>query len=163
MQPWTQIYDPLGNLWLSALVAALPIIFFFIALAVLLSALVTGLMLGGSAEDLDATLAITPAVMVGGLAYAAAFVLVSALTTRALVVGLVYVIIWEGILAGILVGTKIFSIREAVLGIARGLAPSAVEGGLDPAQAVGLSIVVLVGGTLLAARRLAVQEISGGD
>ncbi|HQA12369.1 MAG TPA: L-lactate permease, partial [Zoogloea sp.] len=30
-----QIYDPLGNLWLSSLVAALPIFFFFIALAVL--------------------------------------------------------------------------------------------------------------------------------
>ena len=35
MQPWMQIYDPLGNLWLSSLVAALPIFFFFIALAVL--------------------------------------------------------------------------------------------------------------------------------
>lgn len=35
MQTWMQIYDPAGNLWLSSLVAALPIIFFFIALAVL--------------------------------------------------------------------------------------------------------------------------------
>ena len=35
MQPWTQVYDPAGNLWLSAFVAALPIIFFFIALTVL--------------------------------------------------------------------------------------------------------------------------------
>lgn len=34
MQTWQQIYDPLGNLWLSALVAAIPIIFFFVALAV---------------------------------------------------------------------------------------------------------------------------------
>ena len=34
MQPWMQIYDPVGNLWLSSLVAALPIIFFFAALAV---------------------------------------------------------------------------------------------------------------------------------
>ncbi len=34
MQAWQQIYDPLGNLWLSALVAAIPIIFFFVALAV---------------------------------------------------------------------------------------------------------------------------------
>lgn len=34
MQTWQQIYDPLGNLWLSALVAAIPIIFFFIALAI---------------------------------------------------------------------------------------------------------------------------------
>ncbi len=35
MQTWTQIYDPLGNLWLSSLIAALPIIVFFVALAVL--------------------------------------------------------------------------------------------------------------------------------
>lgn len=35
MQTWTQVYDPAGNLWLSAFVAALPIIFFFVALTIL--------------------------------------------------------------------------------------------------------------------------------
>jgi lactate permease len=35
MQAWNQIYTPLGSLGLSALVAAIPIIFFFVALAVL--------------------------------------------------------------------------------------------------------------------------------
>jgi len=35
MQTWQQIYDPLGNLWLSALIALIPILFFFIALIVL--------------------------------------------------------------------------------------------------------------------------------
>jgi ABC-2 type transport system permease protein len=127
------------------------------------SSLLTGLVLGSRPDDLDATLAITPAVIAGSVVYATAFVAVSVLTTRALVVGLVYTIIWEGILAGILVGTKIFSIREAVLGIAHGLAPDAITGGLDPAQAAGLSVVVIAGGTLLAARRLAVQEVRGGD
>ncbi|OIR07689.1 L-lactate permease [mine drainage metagenome] len=34
MQPWQQIYDPAGNLWLSSLIAGIPIIFFFVALAV---------------------------------------------------------------------------------------------------------------------------------
>jgi L-lactate transport len=35
MHSWSQVYDPLGNLWLSALVAAIPIIFYFVGLAVL--------------------------------------------------------------------------------------------------------------------------------
>ncbi|MTD27677.1 L-lactate permease [Erwinia sorbitola] len=32
MQPWQQVYDPLGNIWLSSLIAAIPILFFFFAL-----------------------------------------------------------------------------------------------------------------------------------
>lgn len=35
MNTWTQIYDPLQNIWLSALVAAVPIFFFILCLTVL--------------------------------------------------------------------------------------------------------------------------------
>ena len=35
METWTQVYNPLSALWLSALVAAVPIVFFFVSLAVL--------------------------------------------------------------------------------------------------------------------------------
>ncbi|WP_422506334.1 L-lactate permease [Stenotrophomonas sp. GZD-301] len=35
MQAWQQLYDPAGNLWVSSLIALLPIAFFFVALAVL--------------------------------------------------------------------------------------------------------------------------------
>ncbi|WP_180176386.1 MULTISPECIES: L-lactate permease [unclassified Acinetobacter] len=34
LQQWQQIYDPMGNIWLSSLIALIPIIFFFLALAV---------------------------------------------------------------------------------------------------------------------------------
>ncbi|MCR6784808.1 MULTISPECIES: L-lactate permease [Bacillus cereus group] len=34
MNTWTQVYDPFGNIWISAAVALIPIIFFFLALAV---------------------------------------------------------------------------------------------------------------------------------
>ncbi|WP_315708077.1 L-lactate permease [Brenneria uluponensis] len=32
MQVWQQVYDPVGNIWLSSLIAAIPILFFFFAL-----------------------------------------------------------------------------------------------------------------------------------
>jgi L-lactate transport len=35
LHPWHQIYDPAGNIWLSSLIASLPILFFFVALTVL--------------------------------------------------------------------------------------------------------------------------------
>ncbi|ENJ6138967.1 L-lactate permease [Bacillus anthracis] len=34
MNTWRQVYDPFGNIWISAAVALIPIIFFFLALAV---------------------------------------------------------------------------------------------------------------------------------
>ncbi len=34
MNTWAQVYDPFGNIWISAAVALIPIIFFFLALAV---------------------------------------------------------------------------------------------------------------------------------
>ena len=35
MHPWHQVYDPAGNIWLSSLIASLPILFFFVALTLL--------------------------------------------------------------------------------------------------------------------------------
>ncbi len=35
MHPWQQVYDPAGNIWLSSLIASLPILFFFVALTLL--------------------------------------------------------------------------------------------------------------------------------
>ena len=52
MEPWIQNYDPLNSLWLSALVAGIPIIFFFVALTILrlkgyvAAAITVGLALG---------------------------------------------------------------------------------------------------------------------
>ncbi len=34
LQQWQQIYDPMGNIWVSSTIALIPIIFFFLALAV---------------------------------------------------------------------------------------------------------------------------------
>jgi L-lactate transport len=61
MSTWTQIYEPVGgNLWLSALVAVIPIVFFFVALAVLR-------MKGHVAAAITVVLAILVAVIAYGM------------------------------------------------------------------------------------------------
>ncbi|AWA48159.1 MULTISPECIES: L-lactate permease [Acinetobacter] len=34
LQQWQQIYDPMGNIWISSVIALVPIVFFFLALAI---------------------------------------------------------------------------------------------------------------------------------
>ena len=63
------------------------------------------------------------------------------MTGRALIVGLGYTLIWEGVLAGLLEGTRFLSVRQATLGVASALTGENV--GADP-LGVGLSMVILV-------------------
>jgi L-lactate transport len=66
MQPWQQIYDPAGNLWISALIAAIPIIFFFAALTVLR-------LKGHIAGTITVILALAIAILFYGMPAASAF------------------------------------------------------------------------------------------
>jgi len=104
----------------------------------LVTAVLIGTATGGS---LGPSLAFVLAAIAGGAAYASVFTTLGALTTRALVVGLAYTLLWEGVLAGLLEGTRFLSIRQATLGIAASL------GGGDPDVATlepTVSLVVLV-------------------
>jgi ABC-2 type transport system permease protein len=94
--------------------------------------------------------------------YAAVFVTLSVFTSRALVVGLGYVLVWEGLVTTILEGTRILSIREYALSIASAVGGSSVGGRGDPldaAVAATLSIVVLVVAVALGIWRLGRFEV----
>jgi ABC-2 type transport system permease protein len=87
----------------------------------------------------------------------------SVFTSRALLLGLAYTLIWEGVLSGLLEGTKFLSIRQATLGLAAALGVRVPGTPLAPVVSVVVLSVVLVGGFLLASWRLARFEIRGGD
>jgi ABC-2 type transport system permease protein len=126
------------------------------------SAAITALLLGG--EGATTVVAYVAGIVIGALAYVTAFVAVSVVTSRALVVGLVYTLLWEGWLAGILPGTQSLSLREATLGIIDAMAPATGGGsGLDPAGSGILVAVVLVAGFVIASARLARYQVRGGD
>ena len=112
----------------------------------------------------DANLAIGYALAAafGALEYTAAFLALSLVTSRALVMGLAYVVVWEGVVAGLFAGTRVLSIRQHTLAVADALGG---EGALDAelgdavAVAVGLAVVLLA--AALAVRRLERVELRG--
>lgn len=81
-------------------------------------ALVAGFIgLKGTAEN-GILVGFTVGIACGALAYSALFIFLSVLTSRALIAGLAYVFIWEGLINGLFSGTRILSVRHYTLGIA---------------------------------------------
>ena len=124
---------------------------------------VAGLVAAGGGGD-GLVIGFTVAAAFGSAVYCARFVFLSLVTTRALVIGLGYVLIWEGVLAGLFAGTRTFSVRQYSLSLAEGLSdvPAGVlEAPLDLTAALIMAVVVFAAATLLAGRRLIRVEIAG--
>jgi ABC-2 type transport system permease protein len=127
------------------------------------STVIAGILLARPGPDALATaLALAIGVLVGSYVYVAIFVALSVVTNRGLILGLGYALIWEGVLAGLLPGSQVFSVREYVRGIAHTLSPSAVES-IVGGGAVLYAAVALVAATVIASVRLAVYEVRGND
>jgi ABC-2 type transport system permease protein len=127
--------------------------------------LLTGLLLGGlGAESIRVTIGFAVAALAGGTAYAVGFTALGAITSRALIVGLGYTLIWEGVLAGLLEGTRFLSVRQAMLGVAAALTGEDV--GVEPlalATSVGIIAVVIAGGIALTAFSLRRFQVRAAD
>ena len=122
---------------------------------VALSAVLSGsIALEGSGES-SLLLAFVVSSVLGALAYSSVFLLLSLLTSRALVFGLIYVFIWEGIVTGLFSGTRTLSIREYTLGVADLLTgTSEFDAHLNGVTALVLMAVVTTAFVALAIRRL---------
>ena len=132
------------------------------SVTVLASGLVAGAIgLAGAPGD-GVLLGFGLGIVAGGLVYTAVFVMLSVVTSRALIAGLVYVFIWEGLINGLFAGTRLLSVRHyslSVAGIFVDLPRSVFEAKLGPAAAVGLMIAVGGASTWYAIRRLQRFEI----
>jgi len=133
---------------------------------VALVTLVTGLIVAAGRGAEPIVVAFTVAVAIGGVLYSALFLALSIVTGRALILGLAYILIWEGALAGLLEGTQVLSIRQYTLAIAQQLAGGdggAIAVTLAGAVALVLAVAVFVLSFVVATRRLAVYEVRGTD
>ncbi len=125
--------------------------------------LAAGLLGAGGLGD-GLVLGFVGAAAIGSLIYTAVFLALSLITSRALVFGLAYVLIWEGLLAGLFVGTQTFSVRQVTLAFADAFAgaPQTVfDAPLPVGTATVVAGVVLVIATVIAIRRLRAFEIAG--
>ncbi|MEO6578173.1 MAG: ABC transporter permease [Candidatus Limnocylindria bacterium] len=112
----------------------------------------------------DATIGIGYAVAaaIGALEYTAVFLALSLVTSRALVVGLAYVVVWEGVVAGLFAGTRILSVRQHVLAVGDALVTDGSVGAdLEPGIALLVAGAVVVLAVALAMRRLTMVELRG--
>jgi len=147
--------------WRIALAKALVAAGMTVAL-VLPTVILAGLVLGSRTDPTTSIVGFSVACLVGGSAYAIAFMALSVFTSRALLLGLAYTLIWEGVLAGLLDGTKFLSVRQATLGVAAALGVR-LRVPLAPDLSVLVLAIVLGGAFLLVTWRLARFEIRGGD
>ena len=100
--------------------------------------------------------------LVGAAAYAAIFTWAGLATRQALLIGLVYVFIWEAALAAYLDGIRFLSVRRYTLALVHGLDAgrlATVDISLASSTALIGTVVILVGFTALAIRKLARMDV----
>jgi ABC-2 type transport system permease protein len=100
--------------------------------------------------------------LLGSVAYCALFVLLSLLTRRPVLLGLLYVLVWEGLLGNNLSGTKVLSVQQYVIALADKVANSPFfSGDISLAVSFAMAFILTAGATLLAIDRLRSFSVVG--
>ncbi|AGL14585.1 ABC transporter permease subunit [Actinoplanes sp. N902-109] len=136
-----------------------------LGVAVVVSALTAAVPLfvaGLLADSVRLGLGLAVAAAVGALAYSALFLLLSLLTRRPVLLGLVYILVWEGLLGRFVSGTRVLSIEQYVITIADRIAPTAIlEPKVSLPVAAVMAAIFAVGGAILAINRLRSFSMAG--
>jgi ABC-2 type transport system permease protein len=108
------------------------------------------------------TLGLLVGALVASVAYNALFVMLSILTTRAIAVGLLYLLVWEGLLGNLIGGVRVLSIGQYSVSVANAIAKtSALNAHLTLATSVIMAAAVTIVTLALAARRLSMFALKG--
>jgi ABC-2 type transport system permease protein len=143
----------------TKLVVAAGVVVAFGVLPIALS----GLVLTGEVGRV--TLAFTVGALCGGLAYAALFLLLAVVSRNAVVFGLVYALVWESLVGGLVPGAQTLSVQQWSLAVVEAVlggraTPLGVQSAVGLGTAVVLLAVVTLGATAYAGRRLQVLRLT---
>src|SRR6516162_8246209 len=122
--------------------------------------LLAGVIATGGATKL--ALGVFVGALAGSVMYNAVFVMISVLTTRAIAWGLLYALIWEGVLGNLVAGARLLSVGQYSLGIANSIAhdPS-LNAALRLPTALTLGVIVTAAALVIGVRRLASFSLKG--
>ena len=111
--------------------------------------------------DVRAVVAVTVSCLVGVALYAAAFVWLGLVTTQAIGLSLLYIVLWEGFFSGFVSGVRLLSIRHHAIALMHGLDPRRFASGdhLGLSAAIATSTIVFGGLVLLSVRRLRRMDV----
>jgi ABC-2 type transport system permease protein len=99
---------------------------------------------------------------IGGLAYTALFLALSAATKRPVAVGLIYVVLWENIIVSYVSGARVFSIRQHATAIADSIGNTPlITGSVSVSTALIMSVLFIAAGTFAATQRLRSFALTG--
>jgi ABC-2 type transport system permease protein len=121
------------------------------------SLLISGLIVFGSFDHTRLILGLTAGTAVGSVLYTAVFLALGLLTRRGMLIGLTYLIVWEGALSGFFAGTRTLSIRQYMLSFAARISTvddKIFKADLPYDRAWIMSIAVVVLATLYCVKRL---------
>ncbi len=147
---------------LTKLLVALGVIVVFGVLPVL----VAGLVLTGGLGSVTVGFAV--GAFAGGTAYAALFLLLAVLSKNAVVIGLIYALIWESLVGGLVPGAQTLSVQQWSLAVVEevlgdGAVRAGVESAVSPTTGITLLVVVTVAATAYAGRKLQTVRIGESD
>jgi ABC-2 type transport system permease protein len=111
--------------------------------------------------DGTATMAVTVSALVGVALYASAFVWLGLVSTQAIGIGLLYIVLWEGLFSGFVSGVRLLSIRHYAIALMHGMDPRRFSYTTHLSLGVAILMAVLVfGGFLtLSIRRLRQMDV----
>ena len=146
---------PRWKIALPKLLATISVAGPFIALSALTTAHLAFL------GDATSTIAVTVGALVAVAMYGSLFVWLGLVSPQAIGIGLLYIVLWEGLLSGFVAGVRLLSIRFYSIALMHGLDERRFSALPLPSLTVAavMAAVVIAGSTALAVRKLRSMDV----
>jgi ABC-2 type transport system permease protein len=152
---------PRRTIVLSKLVVATAVAVAFCVTSIMVASVIAG--------DQDAQLALSMGVAtaLASVAYVSVFFMIAVLTRNSIIVGLLYALLWEGVLAGYVPGVRTVSVRQWALAPAEQMVEgnTAIAISSDVGLAAGLILLAAatIGSVVISIQRLKVLPVRVSD